>query len=66
MSDTNGAVQPQKMVRDLGSTCLERDCTIYVAKTKALINCAVNPHLICAFIFGYAKSKFSPYMAHLQ
>ena len=39
------------------------DCTIYVAKTKALISCpvtvAVTAQLICAFVFAYAKSRFS-------
>ena len=33
----------------------KRDCTICVAKTKALIRCAV----ICGFVFTYAKSRFS-------
>ena len=31
----------------------ERDCIIYVAKTKALISCAVTAQLFCAFIFAY-------------
>ena len=31
--------------------------TIYIAKTKALINCSVNVQLICAFGFGYAKGR---------
>ena len=35
------------------------DCTIYVAKTKALISCAVTAQLICAFVFAYTKSRFS-------
>ena len=34
------------------------DCTIYVAKTKALISCAVTTQLTCAFVFAYAKSRF--------
>ena len=38
---------------------LERDCTIYVAKTKALISFAVTEKLICVFVFAYAKSRFS-------
>ena len=29
----------------------KRDCTIYVAKTKAQISCSVNSQLICAFVF---------------
>ena len=35
------------------------DCTICVAKTKALISCAVIAQLICAFVFAYAKRRFS-------
>ena len=34
---------------------MKRDCTIYVAKTKAPISCAV----ICTFVFAFAKSRFS-------
>ena len=33
--------------------------TINVVKTKALISCRVTTRLICAFIFAYAKSRFS-------
>ena len=33
-------------------------CSIYVAKTKALISCAVTAHLICAYVFAYAKTSF--------
>ena len=36
-----------------------RDCTIYVAKKKALISFAVTAKLICVFVFAYAKSRFS-------
>ena len=36
-----------------------RDCSIYVAKTKALISCAVTAQLICVFVFAYAKIRFS-------
>ena len=36
-----------------------RDCTIYVAKTKALISFAVTAKLICVFVFAYAKCWFS-------
>ena len=38
---------------------------MYVAKTKVLISCAVTMQLICAFVFAYAKSMFSPDAAHL-
>ena len=33
--------------------------TICEVKTKALISCAVTAQLICAFVFAYAKSRFS-------
>ena len=36
-----------------------RGCTIYLAKTKALISCMVTAQLICVFVFTYAKSRFS-------
>ena len=36
-----------------------RDCTIRVAKTKALISFAVTAKLICVFVFAYTKSQFS-------
>ena len=39
-------------------------CTIYVAKTKALISFAVTTKLICVFVFTYAKSQFSHDEAH--
>ena len=36
----------------------KRDCTICVAKTNALVSCAVTAQLICAIVFAYAKSGF--------
>ena len=36
-----------------------RNCTIRVAKTKALISFAVTAKLICAFVFAYADCWFS-------
>ena len=35
------------------------NCTIRVAKTKALISFAVTAKLICVFVFAYAKIRFS-------
>ena len=35
-----------------------RDCTIRVAKTKALISFAVTAKLICVFVFAYAITGF--------
>ena len=43
-----------------------RDCTIYEAKTKALISFAVTAKLICVFVFAYAKSRFSHNEAHMS
>ena len=43
-----------------------RDCTIYVAKTKALISFAVTAKLICVFVFAYAKHWFSHDAAHIN
>ena len=37
----------------------KRNCNIRVAKTKALISCAVTAQLICVFVFAYAKIRFS-------
>ena len=42
------------------------DCTIRVAKTKALIRFAVTAKLICVFVFAYAKIRFSHDEAHLK
>ena len=42
-----------------------RDCTIYVAKTKALISFAIIAKLIYVFVFAYAKIRFSHDAAHL-
>ena len=41
------------------------NCTIYVAKTKALISFAVTAKLICVFVFAYAKCWFSRDAAHI-
>ena len=58
--DTNQAVQLQKMVRGLKfGFRKKRDCTVHVAKTKALISFAVTAKLICVFVFAYAKIRFS-------
>ena len=44
---------------------LQRDCTIRVAKTKALISFAFAAKLICVFVFACAKSRFSHDSAHI-
>ena len=55
-SDTNWAVQAQKMARRFKK---KRDCTFPVAKTKAPISFAVTAKLICVFVFAYADCWFS-------
>ena len=40
-------------------------CLVRVAKTKALISCAVTAQLICASVFAYAKCLFSHDASHL-
>ena len=67
-SDTNQAVQVQKMVRVWKfwlKNRKRRDPTIQVAKTKVLISFAVTTKLICAFVFAYAKCWFSCDAAHI-
>ena len=44
----------------------DSDCTICVAKTKALISCAVTAQLICVFVFAYARNRFSHDTAHIR
>ena len=54
------------MVKE-NSSCVFISCqfTICVAKTKALISCEVTAQLICAFVFAYAKIRFSHDEAHI-
>ena len=58
-SDTNQAIKPHKTVRGLKFLIQEEVLYYICSKTKALIRCAVTAQLICAFVFEYAKSKFS-------
>ena len=44
----------------------KRNCTIRVAKTKALISCAVTAQLICGFVFAYADCWFSGATANIK
>ena len=39
---------------------------MYVAKTKMLISFPVTAQLICAFVFVYAKSRFSHDAVHID
>ena len=42
------------------------DGAILVAKTKALIRCAVNAQLICVFVFAHADCWFSGAAFHIR
>ena len=44
----------------------KRNCTIRVAKTKALISLAVTAKLVCVFVFPYANCWFSHVAAHFN
>ena len=44
---------------------LHNNCTIRVAKTKALISFTVTAKLICVFVFAYVKCRFSHDAAHI-
>ena len=55
---SNLDVQLQKMARGLKLIFWKkRDGAIYVAKTKALIRCAVAAQLICAFVFTHMQNS---------
>ena len=62
-SNTNRAVQPQKMVRDLKFRILEEKGLYYLFSenkgAESLIICEVTMQLICTFVFAYGKSKLS-------
>ena len=57
--DTNRPVQSQNIARSLKFLMKKRDCTVHVAKTKALISFADTAKLIYAFVFAYADCWFS-------
>ena len=62
-SDIKKAVQAQKMAR--GWKFWIWNCTIPVAKTKALISFAVIAKLICAFVYAYTQRLFSHVATHI-
>ena len=43
----------------------KRNCTIRIAKTKALISFAVTAKLYCTFVFAYADCWFSNAATHM-
>ena len=38
---------------------------MYVAKTKAMISCAVTSQLFCTFVLAYGKKRFPHDAAHV-
>ena len=44
----------------------KKDCTISIAKTKALISFAVTAKLVCTFVFAYADCWFSHAQAQIR
>ena len=58
-SNTNQAMQSQKMAKGLKFWIMKVEGLDYVAKTKALISFAVSAKLICVFVFAYSKCWFS-------
>ena len=65
MSDTNRAIQSQKMAINFLFMKL-RECTINVAKTKVLLRCTITAQLICVFVFAYTLIRFCHDAAQLQ
>ena len=43
---------------------VEKELYYLISKNKVLISCAVTAQLICAFVFTYAKFRFSHDAAH--
>ena len=59
MSETNRTVCKRLRILDLGNRDSVLASTIYVAKTMALVGCAVFGQLFCAFVSAYAKCRLS-------
>ena len=65
-SNTNRHAQSQKQARSLNFWIGIVGPSNCVAKTKALISCAVTAQLICVFVFAYADCLFSCSVANLK
>ena len=68
-SDTNQAVQPQKIARDLKFQTWEVEGLYYLCSEnkgadQLRFKCAAL--LICAFVFAYVKIRFSQHAAQLK
>ena len=75
-SATNQAVQPQKIDRDLQFLIYEVEGLYYLCgenkgadqladQLRGYRAAAVTGQTICAFVFAYAKSRFSHDVAHM-
>ena len=66
VSDTNRAVQPQKIARGLKFWILKEEGLYYLcSENKTLITLAVTAQLICVFVVAFAKIQFSHDEAHI-
>ena len=66
MSDTNQAVQLQKMPRGLKFRIkIEEELHYPCGGNKGADQLRVTAKLICVFVFAYAKSRFSRDAAHI-
>ena len=67
-SDTNQAVQPQKMARDLKFLTMEIEGLHYLySENKGADQLhSYCLQLICTFVFTYAQSRFSYDAAHIK
>ena len=66
-SDTNRVVQRQKIARGfiIRVKKVKGLYSLYI-EIKALITCEVTVQLICAFLFAYAKGRYSHYAAQIE
>ena len=64
-SDTNRAVQAQKMARDWKFWIQKVEELYYLCSENKDISFAVTAKLICVFVFAYADCWFSYEAAHL-
>ena len=63
-SDTNRALLPQKMARDLKFRILVVEEMYYLCSENKGA-CYRTAQLVCAFVFAFAKSRFSHDAAHM-
>ena len=64
-SDSNQAVQPQKMARGLKFSIKKEEGLYYLFSENKGAD-QLRGYLICAFVFAYAKSRFSHDAAYIE